>query len=130
MVESMIKELLDKKNVFAVVGVSRDTAKFGRKVFDDLKKSNYEVYPINPKIEGIGEDKCYPDLSSLPVKPDVVVFVVPPKIAQGIIVKCKELNIDKIWLQPGSESEEVTRFCEKNGMKCLYNQCVILNLKK
>ncbi len=29
----------------------------------------------------------------------------------------KKLNISKVWMQPGSESEEVITFCEKNEIE-------------
>jgi len=124
-----IEEFINKKNIFAVIGVSQDTNKYGRKVFDDLKKYNYSVFPINPKEEFILNSKCYKNLKSLPVKPDVVSFVIPPAIGIHIIMECKELGIDKVWLQPGSESEEIIEYCKDNKIGCLHHQCVLLNLK-
>lgn len=124
-----IKEFIDKNNIFAVVGVSKDKTKYGRKVFDDLKKSGYKVFPINPKVDFILKYKCYKTLKDLPIKPDVVNFVVPPKVVEKVIIECKELGINKVWLQPGSESDKVIEYCKSNKIECLHNQCVLLNLK-
>ena len=46
--QELIKEFLDKRNIFAVVGVSKDKKKFGNKVYFDLKHAGYIVYPVNP----------------------------------------------------------------------------------
>ena len=100
----LIKEFLDKKNIISIVGASRDPNKYGHQVYIDLKEAGYEVYPVNPNAKEIMGDKCYPDLRSLPVKPDVVNLVVPPKITEDIVKTCKELGITKVWMQPGSES--------------------------
>ncbi|HDJ26423.1 MAG TPA: CoA-binding protein, partial [Candidatus Bathyarchaeota archaeon] len=76
--------MLNPGNVFAVVGASRDPNKYGHRVFKDLLEAGYEVYPVNPKADEILGRKCYPDLRSLPKKPDVVVFVVPPKVTASL----------------------------------------------
>ncbi len=126
--QNIIEKFINKNNIFAVVGVSKDETKYGRKVFDDLKNAGYKAYPVNPKLEFILEDKCYASLKDLPVKPDVVSFVVSPKVVESVIIECKELGINKIWLQPGSESEKVINYCKDNNIECLHNQCIMLNL--
>ena len=124
-----IKKFINKKNIFAVIGVSKNINKYGRKVFDDLKKYGYKVFPINPKEDFILENKCYKNLKSLPIKPDVVSFVIPPAIGIKVIKECNELGIDKVWLQPGSESNDIIEYCKNNNIECLHDQCVLLNLE-
>ena len=114
--EELIKVFLDKRNVFAVVGASRDPKKYGYQVYKDLKGAGYKVYPVNPNAQEILGDKCYPSLEKLPVKPDVVNVVVPPKVTEHLVETCKKLGITKVWMQPGSESEKAIKFCEENGI--------------
>ncbi|RJS80529.1 CoA-binding protein [Candidatus Bathyarchaeota archaeon] len=124
--EKLILEFLNKKNVFAVIGASRDPKKYGHQVYKDLRKAGYKVYPVNPNADEILGDKCYPSLESLPEKPDVVDIVVPPKITEQIVKTCKKLGIRMIWMQPGSESEAAIRFCEENGMDVVHGVCVMV----
>ncbi len=126
----IIKKFLDKKNIFAVIGVSRDKTKYGRKVYEELKEKGYKVYPINPQVNFTSEERCYSHLKDLPTKPDVVVFVIPPSIVEKIIIECQEIGIKKVWLQPGSESTFVIKYCYKNNIACLYNQCIIIKTIK
>ena len=128
--EELIEKFLDNKNVFAVIGVSRDPEKYGHKVYKDLKKAGYTVYPINPKAESIDGDKCYNSLRELPKRPDVVDIVVPPKITERIIKECKELGIKRVWMQPGSESEEAISFCKENNIEVVHSVCVMVERKK
>ncbi|MDL1971830.1 MAG: CoA-binding protein [Deltaproteobacteria bacterium] len=128
--EELIEKFLDSKNVFAVIGVSRDPEKYGYKVYKDLKKAGYTVYPINPKTESIDGDKCYNSLRELPERPDVVDIVVPPKITERIIKECKELGIKRVWMQPGSESEEAISFCKENNIEVVHSVCVMVERKK
>jgi predicted CoA-binding protein len=125
----LIKRFLNKKNIFAVVGASKLKEKFGNQVYFDLKNSGYKVYPINPNANTIFGDKCYPNLKKLPIIPDVVNIVVPPKITEKTVEECNDLKIKKVWMQPGSESEKAIDFCKKNGIEILFNVCVMLERK-
>jgi len=124
--EQLIKKFLNKRNIFAVVGASRESEKYGYKVYKDLKEAGYKVYPINPNTDKILGDKCYPNLGDLPTKPDVVNVVVPPKITEEIVKTCKRLGITRVWMQPGSESETAIKFCHENGIEVVYGVCVMI----
>jgi predicted CoA-binding protein len=126
----LIQEFLRKENVFAVIGVSQNPEKYGHQVYKDLKEAGYAVYPVNPHIDEVLGDHCYHSLSDLPEKPDVVDTVVPPAVTEKIVAKCKALGIDKVWMQPGSESEQAIEFCEKNGIKVVHDVCVMVKRRE
>jgi len=109
-----------------VIGASRDPEKYGFQVYKDLKNAGYKVYAINPNADEILGDRCYPDLKDLPMKPDVVDVVVPPKVTEKVVEACKELGITRVWMQPGSESENAINFCEKNGIDVVHGVCVMI----
>ena len=123
--ENLINDFLNKNNIFAVIGVSRDSSKYGSKIYLDLKQSGYRVYPINPNSEDVFGDKCYPSLDKLPIKPAVVDIVVPPKVAVEIVRQCKDLGIAKIWFQPGTESAEAIRLCQENNINFVSGVCLM-----
>lgn len=125
-----MKEILDSKNIFAVIGASHNPEKFGYKAYEKLKDAGYTVYPVNPKGGEINGEKVYKDIDHLPQKPDVLNMVINHKIGIEIIRHAHELGINKIWLQPGAESDEILQFCKKNKMECLHNQCIIIQLQK
>jgi len=124
--ERLIKSFLNKKNVFAVVGASRNPKKYGHQVYRNLRSAGYRVYPVNPNADEVLGDKCYPSLEDLPVKPDVVDVVVPPNVTEEVVKTCKKLGISKVWMQPGSESEEAINFCKENGIEVVYGVCVMI----
>lgn len=124
--QNLIVEFLDKKNVFAVVGASRNPQKYGFQVYKDLWNAGYRVYPVNPNTNEILGDKCYPSLHGFPVKPDVVDLVVPPKVTEQVVKTCKRLGIRKVWMQPGSESEPAISFCKENGIDVVHGVCVMV----
>jgi len=124
--KSKVSEFLERDNVFAVVGVSRDPEKYGYKVYMDLKGAGYKVYPVNPKTEKVLGDKCYHSLKDLPEKPDVVDIVVPPNVAKKVVGECRDLGVRRVWLQPGSESEESIEACRQAGIDVLYGVCIMV----
>jgi predicted CoA-binding protein len=130
MTPDLINKVLDKRNVIAVVGASRNPEKYGHQVYKDLKAAGYKVYPVNPNAKEILGDKVYPDLRSLPVKPDIVNIVVPPTVTREVVKTCKELGITIVWMQPGSESKEAIEFCETNRIEVIHGVCIMIERKK
>ncbi|SDI58707.1 CoA-binding protein [Desulfosporosinus hippei] len=126
---SDIDQVLSQKT-WAVVGVSNNTTKYGYKVFNQLKKAGYSVFAINPGLESIDGDSCYPSLAALPKKPDAVSIVVPPKITEQIISECASLGILNVWMQPGSESKTAIQAGEKQGITVIHNHCVLIHTRK
>jgi len=122
----LIEDFLEKSNVFAVVGVSRDPSKYGHQVYRGLRAAGYTVYPVNPNADEILGDKCYPSVESLPEIPQVVDLVVPPKVTDQIVKVCKKLRIRKVWMQPGSDSETSLKFCSENNIEVVYGVCVMV----
>lgn len=59
------------------------------------------------------------------MKVDVVDIVVPPHITEQIVKECKQIGITKVWMQPGSESEEAIIFCKDNGIEVVYDNCIM-----
>ena len=110
-----------KQRKFAVVGATDNTEKFGYKIFKNLKDRGFEVYPVNPKLKELDGTPVYPTLSDIPMKVDVVDFVVPPAVTEEILKECNKLGLKRIWLQPGSESQDAIQYCTDNGMTVLYD---------
>ncbi|NPV49726.1 MAG: CoA-binding protein [Candidatus Methanofastidiosum sp.] len=119
------KSFLDKKNVIAIVGASDNRDKYGNIIFRDLRDAGYKVIPVNPNADIVEGEKCYHSLSEIPIKIDVVDTVVPPHITEQIVKECKKIGITKVWMQPGSESEEAIIFCKDNGIEVIYENCIM-----
>jgi hypothetical protein len=127
---NLITDFLRKKNVFAVVGVSQNPEKYGHHVYKDLKEAGYVVYPVNPNLDEVLGDRCYHSLSELPERPDVVDTVVPPEVTEKIVAECKELGLERVWMQPGSESEKAIDFCSRNNIKVVHDVCVMVKRRE
>lgn len=123
----VVKIDLLNMRTWAVVGANNNPQKFGYKIYRKLKDNGYIVYPVNPKYELIDGDKCYPNLSSLPEKPDVVEMVVSPQYGKDILKEASELGIQNVWLQPGTCDTEILELLENCGQNGIQG-CVLVEL--
>ena len=119
-----------KLKVWAVIGATENKEKFGYKIFKLLKDAGYKVFPVNPGMESVLGEKCYPSLSALPVKPDAVNFVVPPKVGEPIIAECALLGIKNVWLQPGANGDNVVNAAQKAEINVIHNSCILVEVRK
>ncbi len=123
--QAAVDSFLSSENI-AVVGVSRKSSKFGNFIYKELKKKGVPVYGVNPKMDTIEGDKCYKNLQELKGKVDGVINVVSPSKTVDVVKEAKEIGINNIWMQQGSESEEAIKFCMENGINEVHKECILM----
>lgn len=122
-----ILDLLREPNVtIAVVGANNNPNKYGNTIYRDLRRKGYTIFPVNPSATEVEGDKAYAHLAALPVKPTIINFVVPPSVTLNILQECLELGHTNVWLQPGSENDEVLNFLETRRFNYLANACIMI----
>lgn len=124
--ENLLKLLDDPHTVIAVVGASDNPQKFGYRIYRDLKRKGYKVYPVNPNRATVDGDHAYPELVDLPERPQLVNLVVPPDTVLAVLHECLALGLTRMWLQPGAESPEVLEFLEAHGFAYLAGACIMV----
>jgi len=132
--DTMVQDFLSQKRI-AVVGVSdkRDTG--SNMAYRKFKENGYQVYPVNPRISTYDGVTCYPDLRSIPDKPDAVFILASPKVTDDIVQECVELGVKNVWMhclmgtKPGlsagstSVSPEAVELCKANGIAVIPGSC-------
>lgn len=126
--KTFIEDFLSQK-ILAVAGVSRSKRKFGNTIFRELKKRNYQVYPMNPHLNSFEGEPCYPNLKTLPQPVDGVVIVVQPSRAAQVVQEALDRGIRRIWMQPGAASEEALRLCREQGARAASGECLLMYLE-
>ena len=113
--------------LYAIVGASADREKYGYRVLKDLAGAGYRVVGVNPHLRELEGVSVYPNLASLPHRPDVAVVVVPPHIGLAILNQADRLGIRKVWFQPGAESQEIQqRIAEFNLTGVADGRCIMV----
>jgi len=139
-IENLVQSFLAQKTI-AVVGVS-DKRETGCNLnYKKFKENGYRVYAVNPRISTYDGATCYPDLSSIPEKPDAVFMLTSPKNTEQIVQQCVDLGIKYVWMhcmmgtKPGlaksmtSVSQPAVEMCMENGITVIPGTCPAQFLK-
>ncbi len=133
-IDALVRDFLAQKKI-AVVGVSdkRDTG--CNQSYRRFKMAGYSVSAVNPHQETFEGDPCYPDLKSIPDKPDAVFILANPKITEQIVQQCVDLGIKHVWMhcmmgtKPGlaqsmtSVSPSAVQMCREHGIAVIPGAC-------
>ena len=111
----------------AILGASTDPSKFGHKAVLAYVRQGYTVWPVNPREATVAGLVAFPDVASLPGRPDVVSVYLPPKILLGVLPALAARGCDELWLNPGTDSEEVVKTAEALGLPII-RACSIVGL--
>ncbi len=112
----------------AVVGVSQHPEKYGYKVYTHLRKHGYTVYPVNIHNGIIQGERVYRTLHELTRsvgRPDLVVFVIPPRAAYEVMREAEALGVRRFWFQPGSDDPHTRRECQEKQLDCTLGMCIM-----
>lgn len=133
-IEDLVQEFLAQK-VIAVVGVS-DKRETGCNLnYRKFKESGHRVHAVNPRISTYDGAPCYPDLKSIPERPDAVFMLTGPRVTEQMVQQCVELGIKHVWMhclmgtKPGlsagttSVSQSAVEMCRANGITVIPGSC-------
>jgi predicted CoA-binding protein len=133
-IDSLVKDFLAVDRI-AVVGVSDQRETGCNLAYRKFKQTGYSVSAVNPRISEFEGDPCYPDLKSIPEKPEAVFILTRPEVTQQIVEECVELGIKHVWMhcmlgtKPGlaesmtSVSQEAVEMCRENGIAVIPGSC-------
>jgi uncharacterized protein len=109
----------------AVLGASNDRSKFGNKAVRAYLQQGFTVFPVNPKESTIESLPCFASIKDLPAPPNLVSVYLPPPIVLKLLPDIAAKGCDELWLNPGTESEEVLAAAAELGLNVVQS-CSIL----
>jgi predicted CoA-binding protein len=133
-IDELVQDFLAQKKI-AVVGVSDKRETGCNMAYKKFKETGYQVFGVNPHISTFDGDPCYPDLKSLPEKPEAVFILTNPKVTDQIVQQCVDLGVKHVWMhcmmgtKPGlaasmsSVSPEAVQMCRENGIAVIPGTC-------
>lgn len=118
-----IKKLFNNKN-WVVVGKVSDKSKYAYKILKSFEAADFNVSGVHPLYYN---DQIYKSLKDVPYKIDVIDLCINPSLGINILKEAKELDIDKVLIQPGAESDEILKYCKENGIVAIEG-CALVQL--
>lgn len=112
----------------AILGASTDRSKYGNKAVRAYVQSGYTVYPINPKAQQIEGVAAYPSLGATPAgRLNRISVYLPPAVGLKLLPEIAARGCDELWLNPGSESDELIAEAERLGLNVV-QACSIVDV--
>jgi len=132
--DPLVQDFLAQQKI-AVVGVSDKRETGCNLAYRKFKAAGYAVSAVNPRLTVFDGDPSYPDLTSIPEKPEAVFILANPKVTLQIVQECVDLGIQHVWMhcvmgtKPGlgagstSVSPEAVRLCREHGIAVIPGAC-------
>ncbi|MFH1046208.1 MAG: CoA-binding protein [Candidatus Omnitrophota bacterium] len=127
--KNIIQDFLQQKR-FAVAGSFANETKYAYQILQLLVQRGSLVYPVHPRLKEVAGLRCYPSIKDIPETCDAASLVTPAEVSEKLVRECKEKGINRVWFQPGAESEPVLEYCKKNAITAIHNFCIIVALQK
>src|SRR3989337_797626 len=119
-IENIIRE---SRNI-AVVGISNKLGRPSLTVASYLKGQGYRIIPVNPTIQDVNGEKCYPDLTSIPEKVDVVDIFRKPADVLTVVEEAVRIGANAVWMPEGIVNEEAARRARDAGLLVVMDKCM------
>ena len=133
-IDDLVHDFLTQKAI-AVAGVSNQRETGANRNCRTFKGHGYRVYAVNPRISTFEGSPCYPDLRSIPEKPDAVFMLTSPQVTEQVVQQCVDLGVKHVWMhclmgtKPGlsagstSVSPSAVEVCRKHGIAVIPGSC-------
>jgi predicted CoA-binding protein len=129
-IRAMLGDPAIEPRSIAVIGLSGNPEKPSHYVSDYMQRHGYKILPVNPSLKEVLGEVCYPSLSDLPVKPDMVNVFRVPSFLPAIVDEMLELGLRNLWVQQGIVHEEAAARAEEGGIRVVMDRCIMVEHRR
>jgi hypothetical protein len=120
----IIQKILNNSRTIAIVGLSAERQKASYFVATYLRSAGYRVIPVNPRVDKIFGEQCYPNLSSIPEPIDLVDIFRPAADCLPIVEEAIACKATAVWIQLKIINKEAAKLSQKAGLLTVMDLCV------
>jgi predicted CoA-binding protein len=118
------EKILKEYRTVAVVGASSNPEHASFIVLRYLSEHGYNVIPVNPNEREILDMTCYPNLSSIPEKVEVVDIFRRSEAVMPIVEEAIKIGAKAIWMQEGVINEAAAARAREAGLLVVMDKCM------
>ena len=122
--DQIVIQLTDSKTI-AVVGLSPRPERPSHYVAKYLQEQGYRVIPVNPQLDNVLGEKCYPDLKSIPEPVDMVDVFRRSSLVGPIVDDAIEIGAKYVWMQDGVADESAAERARAAGISVVMDNCTM-----
>ncbi len=114
----------------AVIGLSDDRNRPSHSVSAYMQRAGYRILPVNPAIATVLDERSYPSLRDLPIRPDIVNVFRLPRFLPAIVDEMIALGLPALWVQLGIVHPEAARAAEAAGIHVVMDRCILIEHRR
>ncbi len=121
---STLRKILKTNKVIAVIGLS---AKWHRPSYFAAKymqQYGYKIIPVNPSYDEILGEKCYPSLTEVESRVDIVNCFRKSEDIEPLVPMAINSGAKVFWMQLGVANPLAKKKIINAGLQCVQNRCV------
>jgi predicted CoA-binding protein len=118
------EKILKEYRTVAIVGASSDLERPSFRVLRYLSKHGYNVIPVNPNEHEILGMTCYPNLSSISEKVEVVDIFRKSEAVMPIVEEAIKVGAKVVWMQEGVVNEAAAARARAAGLLVVVDKCM------
>ena len=122
--DEQIHHILSLKKV-VVIGMSKNPSKAAHYVPKYLVDNGYDITPVNPTADEILGKKCYDSVSEIDGEIEIIDIFRPSEQVLPFVQEAIKKKPKVIWLQEGIHNFEAEELARKEGIKVVFNRCML-----
>src|SRR5690349_9197786 len=119
-----LRRILADARVLAVVGLSAEWHRPSYFAAKYMQEHGYRIVPVNPRYETILGERCWPSLSAIPERIDLVDVFRKTEDVLPIAREAIAIGAKCLWQQIGVVNAEADRLAVEAGLDSVMNRCV------
>jgi predicted CoA-binding protein len=121
--DALIRRVLADCEVWAVVGLSHNTARAAYRVAHFLQQHGKQVVPVHPRAETVHGEQGYATLADIPFAVDCVDVFVRSQLAGAIADQAIEVGASAVWFQLGVVDTDAATRVTTAGLDMVMDRC-------
>ncbi len=118
------EQILRDSTTIAVVGASRHPDKVAHTVPRQMLRHGWRVIPVNPYVDEIWGQRCYPTLGAIPEPVDLVNVFRPSADTPAVAKQAVAIGAKALWLQQDIASDDSREIAESAGLDYVEDHCI------
>jgi predicted CoA-binding protein len=127
-----IRWALTETSTWAVVGCSPDPQRDSHRIAALLQRRGFRVIPVNPAVEEVLGERCYPSLADVPdaAAIDVVDVFRRASEAGAHVDEAIAIGARGVWMQLGVIDEAAAARARAERLRVVMDRCPAIELPK
>jgi predicted CoA-binding protein len=117
--------LMQETRSVAIVGMSANPARASHFVATYLiGTTDWRLFYVNPTLDEVLGEPCYPTLADLPATPDMVDVFRRTEELPGVVDESIEIGARSVWFQLGLVDDDAAAIASAAGLDVVQDRCL------